>query len=384
MSDAPGKTGSREPAVEPVVGVLGGGQLGRMTALAGVPLGLTFRFLEPKSPSPVDAVGHVVRGAYDDPEALARFGKGLAVATYEFENVPVDAARTLGEHTTVHPAPAALEMAQDRLREKEGFTRLGIPTNPYRAVESRAELQAGLEELGFPAMLKTRRMGYDGKGQVRIMGPGDVEGAWDRLGGVPLLLESFVDFSRELSLVAVRGLEGDFAAYPLVENVHTRGILHMTTAPAPDVSPALQAAAEGYVARIMEELGYVGAMAVEFFQVRDGLLANEMAPRVHNSGHWTQDGAATSQFENHLRAVLGLPLGSTQASGVTVMLNLLGKLPPVEAVLAEPQARLHLYGKSPRPGRKIGHVNVVADSVDEAMAVVRRIESAMPPGAGPV
>jgi len=376
-------TAEREPMVEPVVGVLGGGQLGRMTALAGVPMGLRFRFLEPKSPSPVDAVGEVVRGDYDDPEALARFGKGLAVATYEFENVPVDAARILGEHTTVHPAPPALEMAQDRLREKEGFTRLGIPTNPYRAVTTREELEAALDELGCPAMLKTRRMGYDGKGQARIMTREDAGAAWERLGGVPLLLESFVDFSRELSLVAVRGLEGDFAAYPLVENVHTRGILHTTTAPAPQVTAALQEAAESSVRRLMEELGYVGAMAVEFFQVGDGLLANEMAPRVHNSGHWTQDGAVTSQFENHLRAVLGLPLGPTRAEGVTVMLNLLGELPPVESVLAEPRAHLHLYGKSPRPGRKIGHVNVVADTLAEALEVVRRIQDAMPEGAGP-
>ncbi|MDT8341987.1 MAG: 5-(carboxyamino)imidazole ribonucleotide synthase [Longimicrobiales bacterium] len=373
-----------EPSVEPVVGILGGGQLGRMTALAGVPLGLRFRFLEPKSPSPVDSVGEVIRGAYDDPEALHRFGHGLAVATYEFENVPVDAARLLGEDTTVHPAPAALEMAQDRLREKHGFTRLGIPTNAYRAVDTREELEAALAELGAPAMLKTRRMGYDGKGQAPILDPDDLDAAWRTVGGVPLLLESFVDFSRELSLVAVRGAEGAFAAYPLVENVHTRGILHTTAAPAPEVEPGVQRAAEDSVRRLMEELGYVGVMAVEFFQTPDGLLANEMAPRVHNSGHWTQDGAVTSQFENHLRAVLGLPLGSTAPVGTTVMLNLLGGLPPVEAVLAEPRAHLHLYGKAPRPGRKIGHVNVVAESLEDAWAVVRRIEAGMPEGAGPV
>jgi 5-(carboxyamino)imidazole ribonucleotide synthase len=355
-----------------------------MTALAGVPMGLRFRFLEPKSPSPVDWVGEVIRGRYDDPAALERFGHGLAVATYEFENVPVESAQFLERETTVHPAPAALEMAQDRLREKDGFTRLGIPTNPYRAVETRQELEAALEELGRPAMLKTRRMGYDGKGQARIVESGDLEPAWQKLGGHPLLLESFVDFTRELSLVAVRGLEGEFAAYPLVENVHTQGILHRTTAPAPDLDPILQDQAEGYVRRLMDELGYVGTMAVEFFQVEGGLLANEMAPRVHNSGHWTQDGAVTSQFENHLRAILGLPLGSTEPLKWTVMLNLLGELPPVEAVLREPLAHVHLYGKSPRPGRKIGHVNVVADSVEEALKVVARIEAAMPPGAGPV
>lgn len=369
---------------EPVVGILGGGQLGRMTALAGVPLGLRFRFLEPKSPSPVDPVGEVIRGEYADPGALDRFADGLTVATYEFENVPVAAAERLGRHGPVHPAPAALEMAQDRLREKDGFTRLGVPTNPYRAVETRTELEAALEELGMPAMLKTRRMGYDGKGQARILGPDDVDDAWEKVGGVPLLLESFVDFRRELSLVAARGLDGTFASYPLVENVHTRGILHRTTAPAPGLDPAVQQAAEKYVAGLMEELGYVGVMAVEFFQVEDGLLANEMAPRVHNSGHWTQDGAVTSQFENHLRAILGLPLGSTAPRKVTVMLNLLGELPPLDMVLREPRAHLHLYGKAPRPGRKIGHVNVVADTVEEAVAVVERIEAALPVGAGPV
>lgn len=373
-----------DPTVEPVVGVLGGGQLGRMTALAGVPLGLRFRFLEPKSPSPVEAVGEVVRGAYDDPVALATFGEGLAVATYEFENVPVGAAQLLGRQTTVHPTPAALEMAQDRLREKDGFRALGIPTNPYRPIDTLEQLQAALGELGYPAMLKTRRMGYDGKGQARIMEPGDVEAAWTALGGVPLLLESFVDFDRELSLVAVRSSGGEFASYPLVENVHTRGILHTTTAPAPDLPKGLQERAETSIAALMDKLGYVGVMAVEFFQVGEDLLANEMAPRVHNSGHWTQDGAGTSQFENHLRAILGLPLGSTSPIGVTVMLNILGRFPPIESVLREPRAHLHLYGKAPRPGRKIGHVNVVAESLAEAKEIADRIEASMPPGAGPV
>ena len=372
-----------DPSVEPVVGILGGGQLGRMTALAGVPLGLRFRFLEPRSPSPVDAVGEVIRGSYDDPEALRTFGQGLAVATYEFENVPVDAVRRLGGQTTVHPAPAALEMAQDRLREKDGFTRLGIATNDYRPVETREELEAAVDEMGPPLVVKTRRMGYDGKGQARIMSRDDVEAAWTRLGGVPLLVESFVDFQRELSLVAVRGLNGEFRAYPLVENVHWKGILLTTAAPA-SVSPEIQGLAEDSVARLMESLGYVGVMAVEFFQVGDGLVANEMAPRVHNSGHWTQDGAVTSQFENHLRAILGLPLGGTEAIAPTVMLNFLGRIPQVEAVLKERRAHLHLYGKSPRPGRKIGHVNVVAETAEEARSVVLRIQEVLPPGAGPL
>jgi 5-(carboxyamino)imidazole ribonucleotide synthase len=325
----------------------------------------------------------MVRGAYDDPAALAAFSRDLVVATYEFENVPVESARELSESVEVHPAPAALEMAQDRLREKEGFRELGIPTNDFRPVASLEELRAGVEALGCPCVLKTRRMGYDGKGQARIYEPGDVETAWAEIGGVPLLLEAFVDFDREVSLVAVRGKDGEFRAYPLVENEHVHGILYTTRAPAPNVNRDLQERAEGHVRRLMEHLGYVGTVAVEFFLKGDQLLANEMAPRVHNSGHWTQDGADTCQFENHLRAVLGLPLGSTVARRHTVMLNILGDAPTREAVLREPGARLHLYGKSPRPGRKIGHVNVVADTPEEAMEAVRRIEAAMPEGAGP-
>jgi 5-(carboxyamino)imidazole ribonucleotide synthase len=355
-----------------------------MMAQAGVQLGYRFRFLEAKAPSPADATGHLVRGAYDDPVALDAFSRGLVVATYEFENVPVDSARHLARTVPVHPAPAALEMAQDRLREKEGFRRMGIPTNAFRPAGSLDELRDAVEALGLPCVVKTRSMGYDGKGQARVHEPGDVERAWEEIGGVPLLVEAFVDFDRELSLVAVRGGDGEFRAYPLVENEHVHGILYTTIAPAPRVSAPLQAKAEEYVRHLMEDLGYVGAVAVEFFQKGDDLLANEMAPRVHNSGHWTQDGADTCQFENHLRAVLGLPLGSTTARRHTVMVNILGDTPPREAVLREPGARLHLYGKSPRPGRKIGHVNVVADSPAEAMAAVHRIEAAMPPGAGPV
>jgi len=370
-------------ALGPVVGILGGGQLGRMMALAGVPLGYRFRFLEAKAPSPGDPVGEVVRGAYDDPDALDRFARGLAATTYEFENVPVASARHLEGRIPVHPAPAALEMAQDRLREKEGFRELGIDTNDFRAVDSLDGLWKAVDELGCPAVLKTRRMGYDGKGQARIMESGQVKAAWEAVGGVPLLLESFVDFRRELSLVAVRSTTGEFRAYPLVENRHVKGVLYRTVAPAPDVAPELQQRAESAVRRLMEYLGYVGVVAVEFFQVGGTLLANEMPPRVHNSGHWTQDGAETCQFENHLRAVLGLPLGSTLAVRHTVMLNILGETPPAEAVLRESNAHLHLYGKAARPGRKLGHVNVVAGSREEALDMAARIEAAMPQGSGP-
>jgi 5-(carboxyamino)imidazole ribonucleotide synthase len=355
-----------------------------MLALAGIPMGLRFRFLESKRPCPADAVGTVVRAAYDDESALSSFADGLDLVTYEFENVPVGAVDYLAASTIVRPGSEALEMAQDRLSEKEGFERLGIATNEYRAVETREELEAALEELGLPAVVKTRRMGYDGKGQAIIREEGDLKEAWSAVGGEPLLVESFVDFDRELSLVAVRSRDGAFAAYELVENVHVNGILYTTEAPASDIPKTLQRKAEEAMLRLMEDLQYVGVMAIEFFQVGEELLANEMAPRVHNSGHWTQDGAVTSQFENHLRAILGLPLGGTESKGVTVMLNLLGGAPHLETVAAEPRANLHLYDKRSRPGRKIGHVNVVSYDAESAWEVVKKVEADLPESAGPV
>ncbi len=366
-----------------IVGIMGGGQLGRMLALAGTPLGLRFRFLEPRSPSPVDGLGEVVRGAYDDLDAVRRFADGVAVVTYEFENVPVASARALAGDVPVFPPAAALEMAQDRLREKEGFGRLGIPTAPYRTVDSSEELREAVAEVGLPAVLKTRRLGYDGKGQAVLREPADLEAAWERLGGRPLILEGFVDFSRELSIVAVRGRDGSEAFYPLVENHHDQGVLARTIAPAPDLTPALQETAEGYARALLEELDYVGVLALELFHVDGELWGNEVAPRVHNSGHWSQDGAVTSQFENHMRAVAGFPLGSTDPVGRTVMVNLLGAAPRSSSVLCEPGAHLHLYDKAPRPGRKIGHVNVVGIEVDDVDATVRRIQASFPPEAGP-
>ncbi len=367
----------------PVVGVLGGGQLGRMMALAGIPMGLRFRFLESKRPCPADAVGTVVRANYGDEGALETFAEGLALVTYEFENVPVATVETLAGSVIVRPGSEALEMAQDRLREKEGFERLGIPVDEWRAAETREELEAALEELGLPAVVKTRRLGYDGKGQAVIRSMDDLDEAWEAVGGVPLLVEAFVEFDRELSLVAVRSRDGAFEAYPLVENVHEEGILVSTEAPASDVPKALQKKAEASMLRLMEDLQYVGVMAVEFFQVGDELLANEMAPRVHNSGHWTQDGAVTSQFENHLRAILGLPLGPTDARGVTVMINLLGGLQKIDVVAGEPRAHLHLYDKKAKPGRKIGHVNVVAHDAETAWTIAGKIRDTLPSSAGP-
>jgi 5-(carboxyamino)imidazole ribonucleotide synthase len=347
-----------------MVGIIGGGQLGRMLALAGMPLGFRFRFLEPSSDPAARGLGDVVTARYDDPTGVEAFSRGLSVVTYEFENVPVDTARRLGRNLPVDPAPGALEMAQDRLAEKEGFRRLGIGTAPYRAVESLEGLREALEEVGFPGVLKTRRFGYDGKGQEVLEGQEDVEAAWERLGDRPLILEGFVPFLRELSVLAVRGRDGDVRCYPLVENDHRDGILWKSRAPAPKVTPEREEAARDIAVRVLEGLDYVGVLAVELFETEEGLLANEMAPRVHNSGHWTQDGAVTSQFENHIRAVTGLPLGSVEPRGASAMVNLLGTIPDLRKLLALPGVHLHLYDKEPRPGRKLGHVNVAA--ADEA------------------
>ncbi len=326
-----------------IVGVIGGGQLGRMLALAGIPLGLSFRFLDPAPDAPAGEVGELLVGGYDDPELLDRLADGAAVVTYEFENVPVEAARRVG----AVPNARALEASQDRLVEKQLFRRLGIPTAPIDD-----------EVTSFPALLKSRRLGYDGKGQRLVetrpeADPGHV-------------LEGLVPFDRELSLLAVRGAGGETAFYPLVENVHAEGILRTSRAPARD---APQAQAEEYATRLLDELGYVGVLALELFDVGGELIANELAPRVHNTGHWTIEGAATSQFENHLRAILGLPLGSTASRGDVLMVNLVGELPDASALLAEPNLHLHLYGKEPRPGRKLGHVTLVGASAEQARAV---------------
>ena len=364
------------------VGVLGGGQLGRMLALAGYPLGLRFRFLEPLEPAPVDGLGEVIRAPYDNPDALRRFARGLDVVTYEFENVPDSTALLLEELLPVHPAAGALRTAQDRLAEKQAFERLGIPTPVYHPVDSRPALEEAIGRVGIPSVLKTRRFGYDGKGQLVIDSPARVDAAWAALAALsdrekpsPLLLETFVPFTRELSIVGARSRSGDVVFYPVVENEHRDGILYLTQAPAPVMTDALEARAQGYLRALMEAMGYVGVLALELFQKGDELLVNEMAPRVHNSGHWTQDGARTSQFENHLRAVCGLPLGPTGALGYAGMLNLIGTLPPIDAVLGIPGARLHLYGKEPRPGRKLGHVNVLATDPAGVRATLERVEA---------
>jgi 5-(carboxyamino)imidazole ribonucleotide synthase len=329
-----------------IVGVIGGGQLGRMLALAGLPLGLSFRFLDPAADAPAGEVGELLVGAYDDPTLLDRLAEGAAVVTYEFENVPVGAARRAG----ALPDARALEVSQDRLAEKQLFRQLGIPTAPIDD-----------EVTEFPALLKTRRLGYDGKGQRLVeTRPASDDGH---------VLEGLVRFDRELSLLSVRGAGGETAFYPLVQNVHEDGILRSSRVPAAD---APQAQAEEYARRLLDELGYVGVLALELFDVAGELVANELAPRVHNTGHWTIEGAETSQFENHLRAVLGLPLGSTAVRSEVAMLNVIGRAPDPAAVLALPGTHLHLYGKEPRPGRKLGHLTLL-DPTEERVAEAKAL-----------
>lgn len=358
------------------IGILGGGQLGQMLGLAGIPLGLSFSFLDPAPGAPASTVGTHLVGPYDDPEGLRALAAESDVVTYEFENVPVASARALASSIPVFPPPEALEAAQDRLAEKAMFERVGIPVHRYTSIANARELEDAVEHVGLPAMVKTRRLGYDGRGQAVLRGVDDPAEVWRSVGERPSLVESLVDFDRELSILAVRNREGEGRFYPLVENHHRDGILRLSIAPAPDVTPELQSTAEAYAARVMDELGYVGVLAIELFQVGDRLLANEMAPRVHNSGHWTIEGSPTSQFENHLRAVAGLPLGSTRSPGHSAMLNAIGTVPDAAAVLSVPEAHLHLYGKSERPGRKLGHVTVRADEPDileERLSLLERV-----------
>jgi 5-(carboxyamino)imidazole ribonucleotide synthase len=357
------------------VGVLGGGQLGRMLGLAGAPLGLRFVFVDPAEDAPARELGEHVRADYESAEALERLAD-CDVVTYEFENVPVGAIQALEGRTRVHPSRKALATAQDRWREKSCFRELGIPTAPFFDIASQADLDAALRETGFPAVLKTRRFGYDGKGQRVLRSAAEAATAFAELGSVPLLLEGFVAFERELSLIGSRGLDGSVAFYPLVENHHEGGILRLTFAPAPDISAERQASAEEHLGALLRHLDYVGVLTLELFQSGGRLLANEIAPRVHNSGHFTIEGAVTSQFEQHLRAVLGLPLGSTALTGPSAMLNCIGDLPERARVLAVPDTHFHAYGKPPRPGRKVGHVTVRAPDallLAERLATLRTL-----------
>lgn len=340
------------------IGLIGGGQLGRMLAISAARLGYRTIVLEPDAGCPAAQVANgLIVAAYDDPTALDELARSCDVVTYEFENVPVESVRRLSSDVPVHPSAAALENGQDRLKEKQFLNGTGIRTADFRPVDSQQELEAGLAGFGGGGVLKTRRLGYDGKGQ-RVFRQGDCPaGAFAALGGVPLILESLVPFEREVSIIAARGFDGMTVAYDLAENVHHDGILSTSTVPAA-ITPASTQVAKQAAGELMDALGYVGVIGIEFFLLRDGsLLANEFAPRVHNSGHWTEAACAVSQFDNHIRAVAGLPLGSTTRHSDCVMHNLIGDaVASIDHLLTEPATVIHLYGKAEaRPGRKMGH-----------------------------
>jgi 5-(carboxyamino)imidazole ribonucleotide synthase len=351
----------------PRVGLLGAGQLGRMLFLAGTPLGVRFVQLAPE-PEAANEFIDTIAADFTDRAALRELAGRVDVVTYESENIPLDAVEFLARHVPIRPPPGALAAAGDRWAEKDLFTRLDIPTAPYARVAGPHELRNALEVVGLPAVLKTRRLGYDGRGQTVCRSEEELFSGWDRLGGVPLLCERWIGFHREISIVAVRSHAGEVRCYAVSENVHEHGILRSTIAPAPDLAAELTAIASTYVGRIVDAMDHVGVLALEMFQHGDGLMANEIAPRVHNTGHWTIEGAETSQFENHLRAILGWPLGSTAQRSPAVMLNVIGETPDITELLAVPGAHAHVYAKRPRAGRKLGHITALVQSPQDGQA----------------
>jgi len=357
------------------IGIIGAGQLGRMLALAGYPLGLRFAFLDQSADAPGAQVGRIVTGAFDDPAGLAELAREVDVITFDVENVPVEAVRTIAAKRPFLPPVDALGASQDRLHEKTLFRSLKIPTPEFAAVDSLQDLQAAAKRIGIPGVLKTRRLGYDGRGQFYVRHERELEAAWQALGSVPLIYEGFVNFSREVSIIGVRSTRGETRCYPLSANTHSAGILRYSVAPYSNA--ALQKQAETHLKRILRHFDYAGVLTIEFFVQRGKLIANEMAPRVHNSGHWTIEGAQTSQFENHIRAILGLPLGSTRPIGHSAMLNFIGTIPTLEQILRVPGVHFHSYGKEPRPNRKLGHCTVTAPSAaarDRALRALLKLK----------
>jgi 5-(carboxyamino)imidazole ribonucleotide synthase len=359
------------------IGILGGGQLGRMLALAGIPLGHQFLFWEPGDNPPASDVGEVIKGSFDDTSIIPSFTKDLDCVTYEFENIPAELIGILSKECAVFPSKRALEVSQDRLNEKSAFAELGITFAPFSPIESVTDLENS--QISLPAILKTRRLGYDGKGQSRIASRDQFSTAWETIGKAPAVLEQQLQFDAELSLLCARGRDGAHVFYPLVENQHTNGILSSSRVPSRFVTQPLQAEAEKIGAALLKHLEYVGLLTIEFFLVGGKLIANEMAPRVHNSGHWTIEGAETSQFENHIRAITGAPLGSTALRGHSVMLNLVGDVPDPAVVLNEPYSHLHLYRKSGREKRKIGHITLTHTLGQPLVEIETRFKSTLKP-----
>jgi 5-(carboxyamino)imidazole ribonucleotide synthase len=339
------------------VGIVGAGQLGRMLALAGYPLGVRCTFLDRSAAAPAAQVAPILTGELEDAAQLAALAAQSDVVTFDWENISGRALAPLEKLTRVRPPRAALEVSQDRLTEKALFSKLRIPVAAHAAVDSKEQLLRAAKKLGLPGVLKTRRMGYDGKGQVVVRDAGHIDAAWNSIGGEGLIFEKFQAFSRELSIIGARSASGETVFYPLSANVHGGGILHYSIAPYSN--RALERSAQTYLNRVMKALSYVGVLTIEFFVVKGRLIANEMAPRVHNSGHWTIEGCVTSQFENHLRAICDMPLGSTRPLGHTAMINFLGTMPDRDRLLGVDGLAFHDYGKEPRPGRKLGHCTIL-------------------------
>jgi len=345
------------------VGIVGAGQLGRMLALAGYPLGIHCIFLDRSASAPAAQVAPILIGELEDAAQLAALAASSDVLTVDWENISGKALAPLEKLTQVRPPRAALEVSQDRMAEKALFTKLRIPVAAHAAVDSEQQLIRAVQKLGAPGVLKTRRLGYDGKGQFVLRGLTQVDEAWAAIGGPGMIYEKFQQFSREVSIVGARSAAGRTVFYPLSANIHGGGILHYSIAPF--ANPDLERRARIYLQRVLNALAYVGVLTIEFFVVKGRLIANEMAPRVHNSGHWTIEGCVTSQFENHLRAICDLPLGSTRALGHTAMINFLGGMPDRERLLAIDGLAFHDYGKEPRPGRKLGHCTILKSRATE-------------------
>ncbi len=350
-----------------------------MLAWAGLPLGLDFVFLDPSADSPASAFGPVIVAPFEDREAVFKLAGAVDVVTYEFENLAAHLLREVAAARLVLPPPLALEVSQDRLLEKQLFQKLGVPTTRFVPVSGRDDLEAAVATTGLPAVLKTRRFGYDGRGQAVAGDAALLDAAFQRLMGAPggLILENHVSFERELSLIACRDRAAEIRFYPLAENVHQQGILRSSRVPA-DVDAEVSRAAMGYARSLLTHLDYVGVLAIEFFLKNGKLIANEMAPRVHNTGHWSIEAAETSQFENHLRAITGLPLGETRLRGEALLVNAVGRLPEIHPLLELPGVHFHDYRKAPRPARKVGHVTALAASAAELEKVMPKLLVQMP------
>ncbi len=353
------------------IGIIGAGQLGQMLAQAGISLGMQFSFLDPTKDACAASLGKHFCNAYDDKEALAELAKQVDVVTFEFENVPSETVAFLSDLVPVYPHADSLKIARDRWLEKNLFKSLDIPTPLFANIESQKDLEEAIMAIGFPAVLKTRTLGYDGKGQKILKTTNDIINAYAALGNVPCILEHFVNFSGEVSLIAVRNQQQQIKFYPLSQNKHQQGILRLSVA---SEQHPLQPLAESYVSRVLERLDYIGVLAFEFFEVADGLMANEIAPRVHNSGHWTIEGSITSQFENHLRAIANLPLGSTNNRGYSAMINFIGSIPSANQLLAIENCHLHNYSKAFRTGRKVGHATLNSSSMDRLELLIAQVQ----------